>query len=87
MHQNTSPDLRPVFDPDGYGYLMDAHGYGASERDPRILRCDTDYKVSPHGDADPDRDCYWVDTAEEALEELRQLHAAAAERERLDVPG
>ena len=79
-------DLRPVFDGYGYGYLVDAHGYGGGEHDPRILRCETDYKVSPHGDADPDRDSYWVDTVVEALEDLRQLHAASAERERLDIP-
>lgn len=40
---------------------------------PRILECESDWKVSPHGDADPDRDCYWVETHEEALAELRAL--------------
>tara|TARA_R100000951_G_scaffold99407_2_gene89742 strand:+ start:512 stop:661 length:150 start_codon:yes stop_codon:yes gene_type:complete len=44
--------------------------------DPRILECENDWKVSPYGDSDPDRDCYWVPTYEEALAEIRKLRAA-----------
>lgn len=40
---------------------------------PRIMECETDWKVSPYGDAEPDRDCYWVETHEEALLELENL--------------
>jgi hypothetical protein len=41
---------------------------------PRILKCESDWKISPYGDADPDRDCYWVDTYEEALAEIESLN-------------
>ena len=40
---------------------------------PRILECENDWKISPHGDADPDRDCYWVQSLEEALSEIDEL--------------
>ena len=42
---------------------------------PRILECESDWKVSPYGDAAPDRDCYWVATYEEAVEELAAIRA------------
>ena len=41
---------------------------------PRILECESDWKISPYGDADPDRDCYWVETYEEALAEIESLN-------------
>jgi hypothetical protein len=53
---------------------------------PSILYCEEptdedpragEWKVSPYGDIEPDRDCFWVDTHTEAIEE-----AAAAVRER-----
>jgi hypothetical protein len=37
------------------------------------MECENDWKVSPYGDADPDRECYWVDTHEEAVAELEEL--------------
>jgi len=36
------------------------------------------FKVSPHGDADPDRDAFWVDTRAEAREEVERLKALRA---------
>ena len=46
---------------------------------PALLRCETDWKVSPYGVEEPDRECYWVPSFEEALEELkywREWHVA-----------
>lgn len=34
-----------------------------------------EYKVSPHGDEDPDRDSFFVDTKEDAIEEVCRLKA------------
>ncbi len=70
---NTSDASTLRTDGDGYWYLIDAAGNGEGENYPRIMECEDDWKVSPFGDADPDRDCYWVDTAEEAEAELREL--------------
>ena len=55
---------------------------------PVLLRCDgetpdeTDWKISPYGREEPDRECYWVSSFEEALEELkywREWHIANPE--------
>lgn len=47
---------------------------------PAIMHCkfgipdvSDDYKVSPHGPDDPDRDCFWVDTLDEAIEECDDI--------------
>lgn len=40
---------------------------------PAILKCEDDWKVSPHGPDDGDRDCFWVDTYQEALEAVEEL--------------
>jgi hypothetical protein len=44
------------------------------------------FKVSPHGDADPDRDAFWVDTRAEARAEVERLEALVVKpgREVLD---
>jgi len=44
---------------------------------PAILRSgDNDWKVSPFGPDDPDRDCFWVETKKEAIEECEAIVAA-----------
>jgi len=54
---------------------LPASSLPADPHAPRILECESDWKVSPYGDAAPDRDCYWVATYEEALEELAAINA------------
>lgn len=37
---------------------------------------ETDYKVSPHGDLDYDKDAYWVGTYQEAIQAVRDIRLA-----------
>lgn len=66
---------------DGYGYL-DEDGRGTpDETADRCERCNgrgsvDDWKVSPYGDADPDRDAFWCETYEEAKAEVDALRKA-----------
>ena len=58
---------------DALASLQAAADAADEDHAPRILECETDWKVSPHGDADPDRDAYWVPTLQEALADLAEL--------------
>lgn len=54
----------------GDPYLAASKLRALEETTPALLRCDGDWKVSPHGADEPDRDCYWVDTLGEAFDAL-----------------
>ncbi len=74
---NTSADVLTMnHTGDGFWYLADSAGNGTCENSPRVLECEGDWKVSPFGDAAPDRGCYWVDSFEEARLELVSLLAS-----------
>lgn len=44
---------------------------------PAVMLCDFggehDYKISPYGPDEPDRECFWVATWAEALEAVEEL--------------
>jgi hypothetical protein len=73
----TDSARRPSTTTTTKGNDMTTRTYGENTT-PAILRCDfldgcVDWKVSPFGPNDPDRDCYWVDTKAEAIEECEML--------------
>jgi hypothetical protein len=66
-----------VWQEDGFDERRCTCGSGSSRVSPTMSRREgdaatpTDWKVSPFGQDDPDRDSYYVSSFEEALEELK----------------